>query len=211
MAVAHQFEDRPVSIRVGDFELRVAESPGEIEQAQALRYRIFYEEMGAQPTAEMAAKRRDFDSFDSVCDHLLIIDHKHGGSGKVIGTYRILRRSVAQKHGRFYTSDEFDIAPLLAHPGEIMELGRSCIEAEYRSRAAMQLMWRGITDYVMHYRSAWLRQRPASSRKPMRLSISITIIWRRSSCAPRSARPHGAHEPVEPGRIDKKAAMKMPP
>ncbi len=31
MAVAHQFEDRPVSIRVGDFELRVAESPGEIE------------------------------------------------------------------------------------------------------------------------------------------------------------------------------------
>lgn len=151
MAVAHQFDDRPVSIRVGDFELRVAESPAEIEEAQALRYRIFYEEMAAQPTAEMAAVRRDFDSFDSVCDHLLIIDHKHGGSGKVIGTYRILRRSVAQKHGRFYSSDEFDIAPLLAHPGEIMELGRSCIEAEYRSRAAMQLMWRGITDYVMHY------------------------------------------------------------
>jgi putative hemolysin len=151
MAVAHQFDDSPVNIRVGDFELRVAESPAEIEEAQALRYRIFYEEMAAQPTAEMAAVRRDFDSFDSVCDHLLIIDHKLGGSGKVIGTYRILRRSVAQKHGRFYSSDEFDIAPLLAHPGEIMELGRSCIEAEYRSRAAMQLMWRGITAYVMHY------------------------------------------------------------
>src|SRR5262245_45189881 len=110
MAVAHQFEDRPVSIRAGDFELRVAESPGEIEQAQALRYKIFYEEMEAQPTAEMASARRDFDGFDAVCDHLLIIDHKQGGSGKVIGTYRILRRSAAQRHGKFYSSDEFDIS-----------------------------------------------------------------------------------------------------
>jgi putative hemolysin len=151
MAVAHEYANRPVDIRVGDFELRVAETAGEIEEAQSLRYRVFYEEMAAEPTAEMAASRRDFDGFDSVCDHLLIIDHKLGGSGKVIGTYRLLRRSAAQKHGRFYSSDEFDIGALLAHPGEIMELGRSCIEAPYRSRAPMLLMWRGITDYVMHY------------------------------------------------------------
>ena len=151
MAIAQAYADRPVDIRVGDFELRLAETLGEIEEAQALRYRVFYEEMAAQPTADMAAARRDFDDFDTVCDHLLIIDHKLGGNGKVIGTYRLLRRSAVQKQGRFYSSDEFDIGPLLAHPGEIMELGRSCIEAAYRSRAAMQLMWRGITDYVMHH------------------------------------------------------------
>jgi putative hemolysin len=151
MAVAQADVARPVDIRVGDFELRLAETAAEIEAAQALRYRVFYEEMSAQPTAEMAAVKRDFDSFDPVFDHLLIIDHKRGGAGRVIGTYRLMRRSVAQKHGRFYSSDEFDIAPLLAHPGELMELGRSCIEAEYRSRAAMQLMWRAIADYVMHF------------------------------------------------------------
>ena len=151
MAVAQAYANRPVDIRVGDFELRIAETAAEIEEAQALRYRIFYEEMDAQPSAEMAQVRRDFDDFNSVCDHLLIIDHKLGGSGKVIGTYRLLRRSAAQKHGRFYSSDEFDISALLNHPGEIMELGRSCIEAAYRSRAAMQLMWRAIADYVMHH------------------------------------------------------------
>ena len=32
-----------------------------------------------------------------------------------------------------------------------MELGRSCVDAAYRNRAAMQLLWRGIAAYVFHY------------------------------------------------------------
>jgi putative hemolysin len=32
--------------------------------------------------------------------------------------------------------------------GEIMELGRSCVEPEYRTGAVMQLLWRGIADYI---------------------------------------------------------------
>ena len=77
MVVAHNDETRPVAIRAGNFELRLAESDAEIEAAQALRYRVFYEEMAAAPTAEMAAAQRDFDAFDRHCDHLLVIDHRH--------------------------------------------------------------------------------------------------------------------------------------
>ena len=44
------------------------------------------------------------------------------------------------------------LAGLLAHPGEIMELGRSCINAEYRRRGAMQLLWRGIADYIFEHK-----------------------------------------------------------
>ncbi|MGD9741157.1 MAG: GNAT family N-acetyltransferase [Dongiaceae bacterium] len=145
--------DRPVSIRVGDLELRLAESDEEVEAAQALRYRIFYEEMAAEPTPEMAAARRDFDSFDPYCDHLLVIDRRlDSGAAGVVGTYRLFRRSEAAARGkRFYSADEYDIGPITEHPGEILELGRSCIGSAYRSRAAMQLMWRGIADYVRHY------------------------------------------------------------
>jgi putative hemolysin len=143
---------KPVDIRAGDLELRLAENETEIEAAQRLRYRVFYQEMSAEPTPEMAAEGRDFDSFDPFCDHLLVIDRRLGeGAAGVVGTYRLLRRSRAAARGRFYSVDEYDIAPILAHPGEILELGRSCIGSEHRSRAAMQLMWRGIADYVMYH------------------------------------------------------------
>jgi putative hemolysin len=152
MVVAHNDETRPVTIRTGDFELRLAENQAEVEAAQTLRFRVFYEEMAAHPTAEMAAARRDFDAFDEHCDHLLVIDHRHGaGAAGVVGTYRLLRRSAAAKAGGFYSAGEFDISILQAHVGEILELGRSCVGANHRSRAVAQLLWRGIADYVIYH------------------------------------------------------------
>ena len=61
-------------LRSGNLEVRLAESSAEVDAAQALRYRVFYTEMAARPSPEMAARRRDFDSFDRVCDHLLVIE-----------------------------------------------------------------------------------------------------------------------------------------
>jgi len=143
---------KPVDIRAGAIELRLAESEEEVRAAQALRYRVFYEEMSAQPTAQMSALRRDFDSFDAYCDHLLVINREIGeGAAGVVGTYRLLRRAAAQRRGQFYSVDEYDISGILAYPGEILELGRSCIDAAHRHRAVMQLMWRGIADYVMYH------------------------------------------------------------
>lgn len=137
------------ALRSGALEVRLARDPAEIDAAQALRFRVFYEELGARPDAETLASRRDRDRFDAACDHLLVIDHKRGtGPESVVGTYRLLRRSVAEKHGGFYTATEFDIAPLLAQPGELLELGRSCVETPYRNRPTMQLLWRGIAAYV---------------------------------------------------------------
>ena len=133
-------------------EVRLAISATEVDAAQALRYRVFYEEMGARPTARSAFERRDRDAFDGHCDHLLIIDHERGGAvGSVIATYRLLRRSEAVRHGGFYTATEFDISTLLAYPGELLELGRSCVDMAYRTGAIMQLMWRGIADYVLRH------------------------------------------------------------
>jgi len=135
-----------------DLEVRLAGSAREIDAAQALRYRVFYEEMGAQPTVADAIERRDRDAFDDHCDHLLIFDHARGAeSDAVIATYRLLRRRQARRHIGFYTATEFDIGLLLAYPGEILELGRSCVDATYRTGAIMQLMWRGIADYVLRH------------------------------------------------------------
>lgn len=151
MVLPEYASTRPVDVRVGDIEIRLAECDEEVREAQALRYRIFYEEMSAHPTPDMRRVRRDFDSYDPFCDHLLVIDRSLAPGKGVVGTYRLLRRAAAARRGQFYSVDEYDIRSIQAFPGEILELGRSCIEAAYRQRPVMQLMWRGIADYVMYY------------------------------------------------------------
>ncbi len=67
----------------------------------------------------------------------------------IVATYRLLRRQAARRAGQFYSIAEYDISPMVNHPGEILELGRSCVDPAYRTKVAMQLLWKGITDYIL--------------------------------------------------------------
>jgi putative hemolysin len=138
------------SIRSGSLEVRLAQTLAEIEAAQRLRYEVFYREMAAQPTPEMAAASRDFDDFDTVCDHLLVIDHTLPEEQSVVGTYRLIRREMAARRGSFYSASEFDVARLMDYPGEVLELGRACVAPPYRGRG-INLLFRGIAGYVSRY------------------------------------------------------------
>jgi putative hemolysin len=147
-----EVEQLPGDLRSGELEVRLAISAAEIEAAQELRYRIFYEEMAAKPTPETAASGRDVDIYDTVCDHLLVLDHSVGSGVKsVVGTYRLIRRPAAARIGDFYTASEFDITPFRTYPGEVLELGRSCVDANHRNRPTMNLLWRGIAAYVFQH------------------------------------------------------------
>ncbi|WP_373085208.1 GNAT family N-acetyltransferase [Sneathiella sp.] len=141
------------TLQFNNLELRLAQCAADVDAAQSLRYRIFYEEMGATPTPQCRAFARDVDRYDEICDHLLVIDlDRSDNRGPcVVGTYRFLRSSVARKFSGFYSENEFDLGNLHAFPGEIMELGRSCIDAAYRRRGAMQLLWRGIAAYIFEH------------------------------------------------------------
>jgi putative hemolysin len=146
-------ENRLIDERANQLQVRLAETWDEVDAALALRYRVFFEEMKARATPGIVAKQRDVDEFDPYCDHLLVIDNARGsGPEAVVGTYRMLRRGGAAKVGRFYSSSEYDVRPIIDHPGEILEMGRSCIDSGHRTRAAMQLLWRGVTAYVLAHR-----------------------------------------------------------
>jgi putative hemolysin len=143
-------EKMTILARANQLELRLTRNRDEIEAAQKLRYRVFYEELGAVPTDAMRVARIDADGFDAVADHLVVVDVERGSDRQpcVVGCYRVLRESVARECGGFYTAREFDLAGVRCVDGEVMELGRSCVEPEYRTGAVMQLLWRGIADYV---------------------------------------------------------------
>ncbi len=103
-----------VKVVAGDFEVRLAKTAAEIDAAQALRYRVFYEEMAAHPSAEAARLHRDFDAYDEVCDHLLVLDRRRGeGPEGIVGTYRLIRRAAAAQMGRFYSSAEYDVQKVI--------------------------------------------------------------------------------------------------
>jgi len=158
--------------------------------AQALRYRVFYEGTAATATARMAASRRDVDTFDEFCDHLLVFDESRGGGDQaVVGAYRVMRRDDAAQRGQFYSADEYDIAKLVAVPGEVLELGRSCIDPAYRTGKTMQILWRGIADYVLgHDIKLMFGCASFSGTDPDALSAPLTYLYR-NHLAPEALRP----------------------
>lgn len=139
-------------IRNGNHLVRLARDWREVEAALALRYKIFYEEMQACPTAEMAMRKQDFDRYDEVADHLLVLDEKIGdGPEAVVGTYRLIKRDAVARCGAFYSAAEYDLGILTSIPDEILELGRSCVDFEYRNRRVINLLWQGIAHYCINY------------------------------------------------------------
>jgi len=153
-----RLEQWPVLAVSGALEVRLAETEHEVEQAQRLRFKVFYEEMSAIPSPQMRESRRDFDKFDDVCDHLLVVDrdtHDEDGQPLVVGTYRLTRKKDADKVGGFYTASEYDLTPMLKGlPADTkyLELGRSCILKSYRARpGTMQLLWKGLMAYVARF------------------------------------------------------------
>lgn len=121
-----------------------------ILKAQKLRHKVFFEEEGA--TNSGLHEGIDEDKFDAVCDHLLVLDTQPGKEPEVVGTYRLLRSNTELKFDHYYTQTEFDISKILAKEGVKLELGRSCIATEYRNGAVIQLLWRAIGTYLVHFK-----------------------------------------------------------
>jgi L-ornithine Nalpha-acyltransferase len=205
-------------LRAGNLGVRVAATPAEIDAVQALRYRVFYRELGARADPVTARTSRDRDRFDTIADHLLVVDHAIGpGAEGVVGTYRLIQREAAAQLGGFYSADEYDIRPILGFPGRIMELGRSCVDAAYRNRAAMQLLWRGIAAYVFHYQiDLMFGCASLPGNDPDALGLELTYLYQ-NHLAPPAVRPRALpHRFVEmqrvpPETIDPRRALALMP
>lgn len=147
-----------IYVERGELLLRLAASEAEIEACQRLRFRVFYEELGAKPLDSATRSGRDIDRYDAICDHLIVV--RRGASaedsaimlmdGELIGTYRLLRQEVAERTIGFYTQSEFDVAPMIASHSDLrfLELGRSCVLKPFRTRPVVELLWQGIWNYV---------------------------------------------------------------
>jgi putative hemolysin len=185
--------------RLGTLEVRLAHRAADVRRAQKLRYQVFYQEMSAIADAATLIAQRDCDAFDPICDHLLVVDHaardkRLPHKPAVVGTYRLLRQSLAER------------------------LGRSCVLAPYRNKRTIELLWHGIWTYVLRNRlDVMIGCASLEGTDPNRLTLPLSFLHH-FAAAPEPWRARALdHRRVEMGRlakqaIDPKAALReLPP
>ncbi len=127
-----------LEINKKNYIIKTANTPDELEQVLTLRHQVFLE--------ELLQKKRfievDFDKFDLVCDHLMIINKT---DDNLIGTYRL---NCTKFSNCFYSATEFNIKSILELPGDKVELGRACVHPDYRNGMTIALLWKGLSDYM---------------------------------------------------------------
>lgn len=122
----------------------IANTEALIKEAQALRYRVFAQEMGA--TLKSATEGLDYDEVDAYCDHLVVYDNVNA---KIVGYTRLLNQDQAKRLGRFYSQSEFVLDSILALPGRFLEIGRTCVDPDCRGGAVLTTLWSALIQYAL--------------------------------------------------------------
>ncbi|MBN3040273.1 MAG: GNAT family N-acetyltransferase [Candidatus Omnitrophica bacterium] len=124
-----------MEISSADIEIKLVKDGKLLEKAQELRMKIFFKAQG-----------RDQDKFDPYCMHVVALDKK---TGKVIGNYRLLLGADAQRGEGFYAETKFDISNIKKNcQGQLLEMGRACVDEDYRKLRIVPLMWRAINAFI---------------------------------------------------------------
>ncbi len=121
-----------------NFTVKIANTRREFLQAYRLRYAVFHREFrGKQFPVGL-----DTDRYDRKAQLLVIIDNN---IKKVVGTYRLINSRMSND---FYSSSEFKLDSFLDTPSVKVELSRACVHRNYRTGVVVQLLWRGLAEYI---------------------------------------------------------------
>ena len=153
-----------MTIKVRDYEVRLTRTKEERKQVRQLRYAVFVEEEGASATEEQKQLREEYDAFDRYADYMGVFH-----AGKLVGAYRIINRASAEKMDGFYTETEFNLTKIKKTSGNIAEMSRACVSAEYRENGlVMRMLWLGLGEYIAKHKitllfgvASWVGRNPA--------------------------------------------------
>ncbi len=221
------FEGRSLG-RIGSLEVRLATRKSEIRRAQRLRYKVFYEEMSAVPSGLAALSRRDVDSYDAVCDHLLVLDHAAPKRKKpfveprpevVVGPTGAARRGGRAAY-RLLFRERVRPRAAAGRPGASAAPGtRPFLRAQaVPEQAHVELLWQGIYAYVLHHKiDALIGCASLEGTDPDRLALPLAFLhhharapegWRARALPKRAV----AMDRMPKEAVDTKAALHaLPP
>lgn len=134
--------------KAGPYQVRFAKDETEVRAAQALRYRVFYNEKQGNPSAEMVEAERDIDQWDESGFHVIVLDTRAEEQPKVVGTLRLFFNECLKPDQHFYTEETFDLSKLHNYYGRSLELSRFCIDPDGRGGAILMLIWKYAMSFL---------------------------------------------------------------
>jgi len=134
------------------YEVSLAATLEEVRRCQRLRYQVFNEELG-EGLEGSPALGLDQDSFDVICDHLLVREIL---TGEVVGTYRMQTGYRARGNSGYYSEEFFEFGPYEGLRAELLELGRACVHRDHRDTGVLNLLWKGIFRYAQESGARYL-------------------------------------------------------
>ena len=143
--------------------------------------------------------------------HIVVVDPAHeGATSGVVGTYRLMVHPTPDSAMRGYSSAEFDLSPLAGFAAPMLELGRSCVLAPYRTRGVLNLLWREIASVVAAHDIGLMFGCASIGGTDLAAAQRQLAYLHRHHLAPPGLRPR-AHGPgavaIDPGRQDDRGAL----
>ncbi|RMF33958.1 MAG: GNAT family N-acetyltransferase [Alphaproteobacteria bacterium] len=131
-------------LRKPRYRARISTDPQDILRAQKLRYLTF---IAGRDTAasDSRASGLDMDAFDAICRHVLVEEVR---TGRLVCCFRFLPLANGHEVDRSYSAQYYNLAALQAIDAPMVEMGRFCIDPDYRDPDILRVAWAAMTRYV---------------------------------------------------------------
>ncbi len=150
-AYTEQLEALYEGFPCGRLWIKLAQTENERQEIFRLRFRVFNDELG-EGIPENREIGMDIDPYDAFCDHLMVLSED---KKKVVGTYRLLP-GVSRPESGFYSETEFNLKSIPINFSEAVELGRGCIEPEFRRQTTLMALFWGLHRYMFARNARYL-------------------------------------------------------
>lgn len=197
-----------------DFDVIFAATAEDLRAVQALRYEVFVRELGGDGELVDHENGLEKDRFDPFSRHLILLDRARGATvaQQTVGAYRLMDLAGAEQAGGFYSAHEYDLEALTGSMRKLLELGRSCLLAQYRGGTAMFHLWSALAKYILDQRVDVLFGVASFHGTDLaHLAQPLSLLHHRHR-APETLRvtaksPCAAMDTISERELDRKAAM----
>jgi len=125
----------------GTYIARISASATDLEAAQRLRHKAFFEERGAMPRPDGL----DADVFDAKCQHILVEERK---TGRLVATMRLLPLGSGAEIGRSYSAQYYELNGLSDYKKPMVEVGRFCVAPDVTDPNVLRAAWGALAGLV---------------------------------------------------------------
>ncbi len=117
----------------GRYRAIEADCLDDVAAAMRLRARVF------------PADREVADEYDARCRHVIV---KEARSGATVCAFRLMPLAAGREIGASYSARYYELGGLRGFPGPMVELGRFCIDPDWRDPDILRIAWGALTRIV---------------------------------------------------------------